>query len=222
MAIYSQAYQSRLVDALASNFPVLHAYLGAEDFEKLAVNYIEQIPSHFRSIRWYGDQLSEFLAQQSRYKKHAHLSELALFEWAQTLVFDAADHPALQLDEVAKIKPEGWANMRFKIHPALQRINLQWNVVQIWQAITDQQPLVKPTKNADSVPWILWRQDLINRFCSLNESEAWAIDAVIKQFTFGAICEGLCQWMQEEEAGLHAASLLKSWIASGLLAGVEF
>jgi hypothetical protein len=38
--------------------------------------------------------------------------------------------------------------------------------------------------------------------------------------SFGDICEGLCQWVSEEEAGQRAASLLKTWIQLGLLAEV--
>lgn len=220
LGIYSNAYKSRLIEALASNYPVLNGYVGDTIFEKIASEYINQFPSCFRSIRWFGDSLSEFLHHHHEYKELPYLSELSRFEWLQTLVFDAADRPVLQLKEVAQIHPESWAAMRLCAHPSLHRVDLSWNVVQIWQAVAEDQTPNEPIKGPCE-PWILWRKELMNRFCSLTESEAWAIDAVFKKLTFGEICVGLCHWMSEEEAGSYAASLLRGWIASGLLAEVR-
>lgn len=222
LSIYSNAYQSRLVEALASNYPILHIYLGQEIFEKIACDYINQFPSHYRSIRWFGDQLAQFLNGHLEYKKFPYLSELAQFEWAQTLVFDAADSAILQVEEVAQIPPESWMDLRFTPHPSVHRINLSWNVVQIWQSISDDQKPDEPAQNSSIVSWVLWRRDLINRFCSLTEAESWAIDAILQKLTFGEICEGLCQWFDDQDAGVQAASLLKGWIQSGLLTEVKF
>jgi hypothetical protein len=220
--IYRNAYRARLVEALTSNYPILYAYLGHENFERIVNDYINQFPSHYRSIRWFGDQLSHFLTEHPETKALPYLAELAQFEWIQTLVFDAADHPILQIETVAHIPPESWMNMRFIPHPSVHRINFTWNIVQIWQAFSDQQKVDEPVKHSAPIPWILWRRDLINRFYSLTTEESWAIDAVLQHLTFGELCEGLCQWFNEEDAGIQAASLLKGWIQSGLLADVTF
>src|SRR5262249_55518729 len=71
--IYYHAYQARLIEALASNFPVLHVYLGEAFFEKTASKYIDQHPSCFRSIRWVGDQFSEFLRNAREYNECPYL-----------------------------------------------------------------------------------------------------------------------------------------------------
>jgi hypothetical protein len=221
LEIYRHAYKARLIEALASNFPVLHVYLGETFFEKIASDYIDQHPSRFRSIRWMGDQFSDFLRNASEYKEFPYLAELAQFEWLQTVVFDAADHAVVSLADIAKIPPELWADMRLAFHPSLQRINLSWNIVQIWQAITDEQTPPEPSQESKKIPWMLWRKDLMHHFCSITESEAWAIDAVYRHLTFGELCEGLCQWVDEQEAGIHAASLLQKWVTSGLIAHVN-
>ena len=222
LSIYSNAYQSRLVEALASNYPILNIYLGQEIFEKIASDYINQFPSHYRSIRWFGDQLTNFLNEHSEYKECSYLSELAQFEWIQTLVFDSADSVILKMEDVSQIPPESWMEMRLIPHPSIHRINLSWNIVQIWQSISDGQRPDEPSQNPSKIPWVLWRRDLINRFCSLTDVESWAIDAIVQRLTFGEICEGLCQWYDDQEAGIQAASLLKNWIQSGLLTEVKF
>lgn len=217
LSIYENAYRARLIDALANNYPVLQKYLGCEAFNQLGMVYLKSNPSTHRSIRWFGDTLATFLAETIFYAELPYLIELAQFEWALTLAFDAADDPVLKIEDIVVIAPESWPEMQFHIHSSLQRLNLKWNVVQIWQAINNEQIIPEPITTATSVPWILWRKDLINQFCSMPQEEAWAIDALIKGFNFSEICAGLCQWISEEDAGLHAASLLKGWIQSGLL-----
>ena len=89
-----------------------------------------------------------------------------------------------------------------------------------WQAITDELAPTKPQQNTSDVGWILWRKALMNQFSSLSADELWAIDAMINGLTFGEICEGLCQWIDESDAGMRAASLLKGWITEGLITNV--
>ena len=220
LAIYNNAYRSRLVDALAANYPVLQTYLGCEQFEALGQAYLSANPSSFRSIRWFGDQLVNFLKEHSDYKAFPVLAELAQFEWTLTLVFDAWDSTVLQMEEMGNIPSNAWVNMRLQAHPSLHRLTLSWNVIHIWQAISDDKTLPDPIENSVPIHWVLWRKELTNHFCSLREDEAWAIDAILNGSTFSEICEGLCQWIDEEEVGLRAASFLKGWISEGLITKV--
>ena len=220
LAIYNNAYRSRLIDALAANYPVLQTYLGGEQFEELGQAYLSAYPSSFRSIRWFGNQLANFLNEHPDYNAFPYLAELAQFEWTLTLVFDAADNTTLQMEDMGKIPPDAWIDMRLQAHPSVHRLHLSWNVVPIWQAISDDKIPPDPIQYPIPIHWILWRKEFTNHFCSLTEDEAWAIDALLKASTFSEICEGLCQWIDEEEAGLRAASLLKGWISEGLIANV--
>ena len=222
LAIYANAYQSRLIEALAANYPVLQIYLGHEQFETLGQAYLFAYPSSYRSIRWFGDKLAGFLHENSPYKEIPYLAELAQFEWALTSVFDAADSTILQMDDMGSIPPDAWINMRLQAHPSLHRLNLTWNVVQIWQTLSDDKTPPEPIQHPVPIHWLLWRKELMNQFCSLADDEAWALDTMLSGGTFSDICEGLCQWEEEEAVGLRAASLLKGWIAEGLIAEVIF
>jgi Putative DNA-binding domain len=216
--IYLDSYRCRLLETLASNFPVLNDYLGTEKFRQLGGDYIDNYPSVYRSIRWFGDTFAKYLKDKGEVP---FLAELAEFEWKMTLTFDAADDETLTIEQIAAIPPESWANLRFIPHPSLMRCDFSWNTVAIWQAITDQQRPDKPLNNGSFTPWVLWRKDYISRFYALVKDEAWALDALIKDKTFGELCEGLCNWYDEQEVSMRAASLLKSWIQSGLFAGIN-
>ena len=220
LAIYGNGYQARLHEALVASYPILERYLGSDPFEELCYAFIDHYPSPYRSIRWFGDKMAEYISLHSQYKEYLYLSELAEFEWAMALVFDAADSSIIQLEDMQHIAPNAWEGMRLSVHPSIHRLSLAWNVVQIWQAITDDAPLCEPLQSPSKVVWILWRKDLISQFSSLAEDEAWAIDAIINGLTFGDVCEGLCRWVEEEEAGMRAASLLKGWITAGLITNI--
>ncbi len=220
LAIYENAYRARLVDALAETYPVLKQYLGDDAFEELAHDYLTTYPSSFRSIRWFGDQLASFTQTHATYHAHPYLAELIQFEWTMTMVFDAADAPLLQLDDIARIPPDAWENMCFTAHPSARCLSCKWNMIPIWQMLSEQKSPAEPVESEQPVSWVLWRNNYLNQFCSLSEEEAWAIDAMLQGASFGAICEGLCQWIDEENAAQQAASLLKGWITAGLVSSV--
>ena len=221
LGIYGNAYRSRLHEALMSSYSVLQDYLGYEQFETLCYAYIDAHPSHFRSIRWFGDELAAFLKTQSPYDEFPYLAELAEFEWQMAIVFDAADSDLIQLNDMQNIPPDAWMDMRLQVHPSVHRLSLSWNVVQIWQALSEEQMPENPQQSTSNVEWLLWRNELVCQFSSLSEDEAWAIDAMLNNLTFGEICEGLCQWVDEESAGMHAASLLKGWITAGMVTQIK-
>lgn len=219
LSIYADGYRLRLHEALATNYPVLKSVVGEDAFEVLANDYIDAYPSQYRSIRWFGDQLSAFIAEINALQPY--LAELALFEWSLTTVFDSKEVSLCALEDIQAIPPDAWAMMRFKTHPSLCRLNLLWNVIPVWQSISHGQEAIEIQQSNETMPWVLWRYELDTHFSSLPAEEAWAIDALLNYATFGDICEGLCQWSDPENAALQAASFLKGWILAGLIASVE-
>ncbi len=222
LAVYADAYRLRLLEVLGNDYPVLRAVAGVEDFERIGRAYIEAHPSDTPSVRWFGRHLAEFLAQSPAGERHELLAELAAFEWAQGEVFDAPEAPALELAAVAAVPPESWPEMRLLLQPALRRLDLRWNVTELVQAQEAQRELPEARRSADAVHWLLWRDAELNiRWRSLGDDEATALDAARDGASFGAICERLCDWVEPDEAAMHAAGLLKRWIFDGLVVELE-
>lgn len=221
LGIYRDAYKLRLIESLATNFPSLYAYLGTEEFNKLASSYIDNHPSSYRSIRWYGNLLPDFI--KNYYVQFPHLAELAEFEWKMTLAFDAADKEVIVVEDMAVIPPEAWAKLQFILHPSVQRTDNFWNAIPLWNALVHDHELPDLQQSTQSTAWILWRSPgHVLRFYSLAQEEAWALDSLVQGLSFGAICEGLCQWIEPEAVGMRAASYLKGWIQNGMLSQLFF
>ena len=220
MEIYRNAYRLRLLEALTDSYPALHTLLGDDRFEALGLAYIEAHPSHNFSIRWFGHRLREFLAAATDYRDTPVLAEMAAFEWALRDAFDAADTPVLGLDDLRGIAPEGWAGMGFRLHPSLRRLNLSWNVPQLWSAVDQGSEPIPFEQNEYPIGWVVWRRDLQTFYRSLEVDEAWALDAAAHGESFGAICAGLTEWVDELNAPQRAAGMVGRWVEEGLIAAV--
>jgi len=216
LGIYAGAYGARLAEALASNYSAL-AKLLDEDFRALAAAYVRAHDSGFRSIRYYGHELPQFLASHPDYAAAPLLAELARFEWAMGEVFDAADATPVGAPALSQLAPERWAQLRFRFHPSLRRLDLHWNAPQVWQALSE--PASRPAAQVSDVPtpWLLWRAGLSSYFRSLTAAEAVTLDAAVSGWPFGELCELLCEQVGAEAAPAQAATYLRTWVEAGLI-----
>lgn len=219
LAIYGNAYKIRLIEALESNFPVLNAYLGADEFYKLGNLYLNLHPSTFKSIRWFGNHLADLLKHE--YKEQPFLSELAQIEWTMSLAFDAQDSRVVSVSEIHNLPPEAWNTLSFSLHPSASILGLEWNSAAQWKNISENNAPIEWIKGTSPYNLIIWRRNLDIQFCSLSNEESLAIKSIIEGKSFADLCEGLFKWFGEQ-AGMQAASYLKGWIEAGLLAEMTF
>lgn len=216
LEIYSDGYRLRLIEALATDYVALKALAGDEQFDRLARGFIESHPSTHYNVRWFGASFAGFLRESAQ--DQPHLSEMAEFEWAMTLAFDAPDQPALTVEDMSSVSPEAWPEMTFTLHPSVHRLKLNFNVPEIWKAVDQGEDL--PALKSHTAAWILWRRDYKTYFRSLNEDESFALAALASGTNFAGICAGLTNWVDEDGVALHAAGLLKGWVTEGLLRSV--
>lgn len=220
LEIYRDAYYLRLLEILQQDYNGLYTLLGDEQFDQLCRHYINDHPSQFRSVRWFGQYLPDYIQDFTPYKDHPYLVEMAKFEWLLTEAFDSVDCSTISVEEVTKIQPEYWPEMYFKLHPSIRRLNLNWNTVPLWNAIKDKSEMISPQKSDVPVNWIIWRIGTDTQFYSLSADQAYVIDAMMKGENFGSICVGLCDWVDEQSVAAHAASMLKQFILDHLIAEI--
>jgi hypothetical protein len=227
LSIYYDAYRFRIIEALATAYPKLHVMLGDDLFDQTARSYIDQFPSTYRNMRWVGGNMQTHL--KNTLPQHPIAAEMAAFEWALGLAFDAEDAPILTLQDLAAVPPEAWADLKFSFHPSLQVLSLQWNVVQIWNALEKEEP--PPSIANTDEPSLVWRQGsnlgsdlergLNSHFRSLDAAEYAALQLAISGASFGALCEKLQENASEEEATMQAAHYLAGWLNEGLISTTQ-
>lgn len=221
LQIYHQAYRLRLIDALRNDYPALESYLGEDDFVVLANEFIATNPSHHPSLRWFGENLPAFLRAHDHWQTHIHIVELAEFEWAQTMAFDAADISLTTLDDVRALQPEQWMTMQLEFHPSLQRLSCYSNAPKLWSSLIKDETEIPIEISDRTQEWLVWREDLQVIYRPLDTTEAWALDNFLQHKNFADTCGGLCEWFVEEQVPMQAAQYLQQWILSGLIAKIN-
>lgn len=215
--IYHDAYRLRIIEALASPYENLKKLLGHAAFNQTARGYLAAFPSTYPNLRWYGGQMADFL--RTTLPQHPVAAEMATFEWALGLAFDAADAPIITLPDLAKIPPENWASLVFKFQPGLQLLSLNTNAVAVWKALSaDETP--PAAQQVAPLTWLIWRQDLNANFRSLDEAEAVALKQAQAGASFGAVCES-CYQAVGDDATMQAAQYLAGWLEAGLITAIE-
>lgn len=221
LGIYHDAYRSRLVEALRTDYTALARQMGEAAFEQAALRYILATPSAHRNLRWYGQSLPAFLRTTAPHCETPWMADLAEFEWNITLAFDAAELNSLTFEQVAALDPAAWPTARFDFHPSLRRLRLGSNAPVLRKAADEDAPAPTPEPYDAATDWMLWRKDLMVLYRSMTADEAWALDAARDGSDFTRLCEGLCEWVEPDAAAPRLAGLLRTWVDDGLIVTLE-
>jgi hypothetical protein len=219
LEVYRTAWRARLIEALRSNYPVLHRVLGDAAFDMLADDYLRAHPSQKRSIRWFGDALPGYLRAHIDAMAHPAVADLAQMEWAICLAFDAADHTPLRIERLAGVAPEAWSGLRFALQPGFALLDLAWSVAPVWRELSeaaDPDHQVAPPEPLDNTV-LVWRQDLSPRWRSVSPLEAELLRAIAAGEDFGQLCARAVTAVGEADAAATVVGHLQQWVADALL-----
>lgn len=224
MKAYDHAYRARLVEILGEDFEGLHTLLGDENFFETIAAYIDDHPSTARSARWLGRNLPDWLRQSDAWRAQPVVADMAAFEWMIGLAFDAPDAALIGLADMGAVPPEAWPMLTFTFHPALNTALLYNDVSGFYQAVkAGEDPDGPPPAYENPVFWAAWRdpESLMVTYRALDHDEGQALAAARAGQTFDGICEIVADCTDADEAAVRAAGLLKNWIESGWLIGLD-
>jgi Putative DNA-binding domain len=217
--VYRHAYVARLAEILHDDYEQLHAYLGDQAFARLVKTYIAANPSDQRSARWFGRHLPAFVKNSEGFAKHPEAAEIAQLEKALADAFDGPDADPLGIEALAALAPEAWPNLVLEPHPTVIRLTFRTNAADIWSALKDEEEPPKPEHLTEPQAIAVWRQDFMARFRPLSTEEAMMWDEAVHGVRFGVLCEMVATFGGEDGAELRAATYLKGWVDTGMLAG---
>lgn len=224
MAVYDHAYRARLLDILANDYPALHTLLGDDQFGLVINDYLDSHPSQKRSVRWLGQHVSDWLRQTIPWSNLTEAVDMAAFEWALGLAFDAPDGPIIDQADLAATAPADWPKLSFSFHPALQIITLRYDVTPFQQAIA-QEKLPEEAPEALDMPghWAVWRdhEELNVLFRKLEPDEAAMLENARRGADFTVLCDTISFSADGDEAAMRTAELVQGWVSSGWISQLK-
>lgn len=221
LGVYADAYRSRLAEALASDYPALQGLLGEKRFDAMMREFVAGHPSRHANLRWYGADLARFLSHEPRWQARPLLAELARFEWALGLAFDAADARPATAEEVARRAPADWPAMRLRLVPSVRQLRLLSNAPDVWRAVSAGRRPPSARMRPEPLGWLIWRKSHEPFYRALPPEEAWALGALARGRDFESLVRGLRRFVGAGRAAQSSAQFLRNWLAEELICGVD-
>lgn len=224
MGAYDHAYRARLIEILGEDFEGLHTLLGDEQFANAMTDYVDTYPSTTRSARWLGRYMPEYLSKTSPWNELPMLPSMAAFEWMLGLAFDAPDAKLISVQEISVVPPEAWPMLTITFHPSLTTAKITYDVAPFYQAVKAEKEPSGPPQELDAISvWAAWRdpETMTVTYRALDPDEAGALEAAISGQSFDSICEVVARHTRAENAAIRAAGLLRLWIESGWIIGID-
>ena len=217
LGVYREAYVLRLIEVIGNDHEHLRAYVGEEQFQALARDYIAACPSASPNARWFAQRLPDFLKTHERYAEKPAVYELAALERALNDAFDGPDAPVLGLSDLAARPPETWAQLVFQPHPTAASLDVRSNAAAIWSALKAGAAPPDPEVRDEPGHILVWRQETTAKFRELTAEEAMLWSEMRQGASFGALCTLLATYDDAATAPARAAGYLKVWLEAGLL-----
>jgi hypothetical protein len=157
LEIYNRVYWFRLLSSLADDFPGLRAVIGQEQFDKVLLGYLTELPSQSYTLRDLGSRLEAWLRAHPEFiaGNERMALDMVRLEWADIEAFDAAEYPVLTQAELGSLGEDPV----FHLQPYLFLLDLAYPVDELLLTVretedpeTDISSNVVMMDHADSTP----------------------------------------------------------------------
>lgn len=220
LGVYLNNYRGQLLACLAETFATVQAWLGETAFAAAAATHIDRVPPSSWTLDDYAVAFPQTLG--SLYPADPEVVDLACLEQALAQIFIAADCTPVTLDAVDQDQWASidWDHALLRLVPTLL-LPVTTNAAAIWSAIkAGREP---PSVAALSAPTklLLWRQEFLPSFRTLDSDEAAALEKIANGMTFGALCAFAVDRVGEAEGSQLAGQWLGQWLRQGIIAGIS-
>jgi hypothetical protein len=133
LEIYNRVYWFRLLSSLAEDFPGLRAVAGQENFDKIILAYLTELPSVSYTLRDLGSRLEDWLRGHPEFTpgRERLALDMVRLEWTDIEAFDAAEWPRLTQEELQTLGEDPV----FHLQPNLFLLDLAYPVDELLLAI---------------------------------------------------------------------------------------
>jgi len=223
LAIYRNAYRSRLIDALRDTFPKTVQWVGDETFAQAAAHHLILHPPSGWTLDLIGAGFVGTL--EELFAGDPDVADLAWLEWAMHLAFTASDCTPMDAARLAEATQgfgeADWADMRLSFAPSLYTRPVSSDCGALWRALGGEEPPASAPALETPMHCIVWREDLAPVFALVAAQAGDCLGRMRGGASFGALCAGLAESMPPDQAAGEAGAMLGGWLARGIVLGVS-
>ena len=215
IAVYINAYRSRLYEVTAEDFPVLQHHLGDDRFAALLTDFVNQTPSLHFNIARYSSGLPTYLA---RVMPHDALAqELARLEDAICQLQDAPETTALTQEHLAGLTADDVQRAVLELRSASRLFAFDYPLDAYYTAV--REGLMPGTPEPEPSFLLVYRHDDVVWRMALDEAEYHLLQALSAGVAVGEACAGVQEQRLPEGETVEAAisRWFSRWIRNGVI-----
>lgn len=216
LRVYRNTYRAQLVACLEESFPHTLSWIGGEAFHAAIVTHVARVPPSSWTLDAYARDFPDTLGQL--YPADPEIAELARLEHALGEAFVGADAEPVQATALAGTD---WDRAILRFVPTLDLNAATTNAAAIWTALTVDTPPPPAELLHESATLLVWRQDLVARFRTIDAAETHAILLARAGSSFAALCAALVIAHGETAGIALAGAYLGRWLADGLIVDIQ-
>lgn len=219
MAVYRNAYRTRLIDVLRDTFERTARLVGADAFNQAAAHHLITHPPRSWTIDLAGEGFPETCA--ALFANDPDVGEVAWLEWAMHRAFTAADStPMTGADFAAATADYGadeWDELRLELIPGTTLQPVTHDLVRLWDSLAN--PQISPLlENLLETKWVLvWREGEQTVFALVFDEEGRSLTEIQRGATFGSVCAAILSNDETADPAAKAGAMLFKWLRLGLL-----
>lgn len=219
MAVYRNAYRTRLIDVLRVTFERTAKLVGDDAFNQAAAHHLITHPPKRWTIDLAGEGFAETCAEL--FTNDPDVGEVAWLEWEMHRAFTAADGTPMEATDfvaaTADFDAGQWEELRLELIPGTAMRPVMYDLVKLWDSLAD--PLMAPVLELlPETKWVLLRREWEEPVFSLvSEEEGRALADLQRGAPFGSICAGILNNGENVDAASKAGAMLLNWLRLGLL-----
>jgi hypothetical protein len=210
LEIYREQFWLRHTASLVEDFPGVGGILGQSDWETLVESYLEAETPRQWTLRELGRGFAAHVARSENLPHRALCSDMARLEWCFIELFDAPDHPPLDLAKLAQLPPETLETGQIVLNPALALLEVAYPVADLRRELLAARSA--PGGHAPAIPepeaqqLVLYRAQDLRLYHRPVGPEAFALlDGLRRGLSLVAACEHAL-----EQAPAHAERLQRN------------
>lgn len=220
LAVYRNAYRSRLLDCLRGAFDKSRQWIGDDGFDAAAAHHVILHPPTSWTLDDLGHGFSDTLA--TLFPNDPEVEELAWLEWEMHRLFTGPDVRVLTAADFAArasaFDEEDWLDLRLDFIPNIAVRRVTTDCAALWTAIDSSTAIPPLGLDGPDRQLIVWRQDLRTQFRLIGDDDAAGLALMRGGATFEQLCEALVQSRGDEDGVAAAGTMLGQWVNDGLVA----